>query len=91
MGKFFIEDSSKNSTIFFTTCIHVFHQIPAKEKMVSLDDISIIPVLVVGTVLRLGLIVYGDWQDRTQMVKYTDVDYNVFTDAAQFITKVASI
>ena len=42
----------------------------------------------VGTMFRLCLIVYGNWQDKTQLVKYTDVDYYVFTDAAEFITKV---
>lgn len=41
----------------------------------------------VGTMFRLCLIVYGNWQDKTQLVKYTDVDYYVFTDAAEFITK----
>jgi phosphatidylinositol glycan class M len=34
------------------------------------------------------MILYGEWQDKTSIVKYTDVDYNVFTDAAEYMTQV---
>ncbi|KAI8049170.1 PIG-M-domain-containing protein [Syncephalis plumigaleata] len=41
-------------------------------------------VLGLAILLRLVLLVYGEWQDAYMTVKYTDVDYRVFTDAARY-------
>eukprot|EP01024_Parvocaulis_polyphysoides_P009085 TRINITY_DN1277_c0_g2_i2.p1 TRINITY_DN1277_c0_g2~~TRINITY_DN1277_c0_g2_i2.p1 ORF type:complete len:278 (-),score=22.16 TRINITY_DN1277_c0_g2_i2:308-1069(-) len=38
-----------------------------------------------GFILRFLLIIYGNWQDENHEVGFTDVDYKVFTDAAQNI------
>jgi len=41
--------------------------------------------LAVATFLRLVLIAYGQQQDMMMEVKYTDVDYRVFTDGARHV------
>jgi GPI mannosyltransferase 1 subunit M len=42
-------------------------------------------VLLLATVLRISLISYSEWHDARSLVKYTDVDYRVFSDAAAFL------
>jgi len=41
--------------------------------------------LFVALGLRLALVLYADWHDEHLLVKYTDVDYHVFTDAAEAV------
>lgn len=47
------------------------------------------PPLVFGSaiIFRSFLLVYGRWQDANSPMKYTDIDYLVFTDASRFISK----
>lgn len=41
--------------------------------------------LLLSAILHVGLIAYGSYQDARSAVKYTDVDYAVFSDAARFV------
>jgi phosphatidylinositol glycan class M len=36
-------------------------------------------------ILRLLIVLYSTWHDRHFLVKYTDIDYVVFTDASRFV------
>lgn len=44
----------------------------------------------VAFTLRIFLLLFGNWQDSKFDVKFTDVDYYVFSDASDFVTKSLS-
>lgn len=49
-----------------------------------------IPLFTIAALLRVVLLLYGMWQDAHSAMKYTDIDYLVFTDAARFVSAGAS-
>ncbi|KAH0583448.1 GPI mannosyltransferase 1 [Termitomyces sp. J132] len=42
-------------------------------------------IFILSILLRVSLIIYSEWHDKHSVVKYTDVDYRVFSDAAYFL------
>ncbi|KAF7549961.1 hypothetical protein G7046_g8166 [Stylonectria norvegica] len=59
---------------------------PTTTTMPSLKPLlRPIPLFFLASLLRLTLLLYGTWQDAHSALKYTDIDYLVFTDAARFV------
>ena len=44
-------------------------------------------LLLVSAAVRVFLICYGEWQDRNFALKFTDIDYHVFSDAALHVVE----
>lgn len=44
-------------------------------------------LLAFGSVVRASFIILGELQDRLLTVKYTDIDYSVFSDAARYVVQ----
>lgn len=52
---------------------------------VDLGSSNIRTHLIIGGLIRVAMTIYGDYHDSHNEVKYTDVDYKVFTDAARHV------
>ncbi len=49
-------------------------------------DVWSFPYLIlVSVAVRVALILYSEWHDARSLVKYTDIDYRVFSDAAAYL------
>ncbi|KAG8708448.1 GPI mannosyltransferase 1 [Ceratobasidium sp. 394] len=52
----------------------------------SAANLTLRNTMLFATALRLALITYGDYHDRHSSLKYTDIDYRVFSDASHFLS-----
>ena len=59
------------------------------EKMLNkfVNKTSIWSHLSLALIIRLLLIVFSEFQDKTLTLKYTDIDYQIFTDGAQYMAR----
>ncbi|KAI3755238.1 hypothetical protein L1987_55034 [Smallanthus sonchifolius] len=51
----------------------------------AMEVLNFRSLIIFSAFLRVLLIVYGEWQDAHMEVRYTDVDYLVFSDAAALV------
>lgn len=47
-------------------------------------------LIIFSAIFRVILILYGEWQDTHMKVRYTDIDYFVFSDAASLMASGSS-
>lgn len=55
----------------------------AREKL--LRHLTVSTAILTGVLVRAVLLLYGEWQDSNFAVKFTDIDYHVFSDASMHV------
>jgi GPI mannosyltransferase 1 subunit M len=60
---------------------------PASQGLMSALVSSPAPLYTTAVLMRVVLLAYGLWQDANSPLKYTDIDYLVFTDATRFVAQ----
>ncbi|KAM7191910.1 Mannosyltransferase (PIG-M) domain containing protein [Rhypophila sp. PSN 637] len=60
---------------------------PPLDSLIECFFSNPLPIYLTAALLRIVLLVYGLWQDANSPLKYTDIDYLVFTDAARFVSR----
>ncbi|KAG6897133.1 hypothetical protein C0992_003913 [Termitomyces sp. T32_za158] len=82
-----LETAGPSSFIDGST-LNVTHQLLLHATMNLSDRLpSFRTIITLSILLRVGLIIYSEWHDKHSIVKYTDIDYRVFSDAARFVLR----
>lgn len=63
----------------------IYHRLKLLDGMNFCQNWTLFNHLILSTILRLIMVVYGEIQDKIAEVLYTDIDYRVVTDGARNI------
>ena len=77
---------SKGQIVGLTTTLYLND----RQNTVMVPDFAVASIrsaFIAAVVVRAFLLAYGEWQDRELAVKFTDIDYHVFNDAAKHIVE----
>lgn len=86
-SKCFIEQNQDSRTLM----IHAMHKASGQTTAPSHHRhdarSALYRLLLIGFLVRIVMIVVGEVLDGQWQLKYTDVDYHVFSDGARYVTK----
>jgi phosphatidylinositol glycan class M len=62
---------------------------PNHDLITMRTRVNFTHILTASIAIRIALICYSEWYDAQPetVVKYTDIDYRVFTDAARYVVR----
>ena len=63
---------------------------PTHKRGTAMESFPFLSLFSLSWLGRLLLIIYGTWHDRNHELKYTDIDYTVFSDASLHVTNGGS-
>ena len=55
------------------------------ETQPVLKQLRFAHVVSISILIRIGAVLYSEQHDKHHTLKYTDIDYHVFTDAARYL------
>ena len=55
------------------------------ESRSFLKQLRFVHVVSISILIRIGAVLYSEHHDKHHTLKYTDIDYHVFTDAARYL------
>ena len=81
--------SSLNVSTANRRCLNSAHALSTRRRLVLHMAVFFRTAVTLAIILRGALVIYGAYQDGYSTLKYTDIDYRVFSDAARIMLQPA--